>query len=137
MYKSLLLAFSLLFLGSCYSLSLAPADPASSTAVNNIQIEYGSDLDGKKVAVLDRYKMKDVMAQALRQSFTMGGDTMLTVTITQFRTGGYGPTRMHAVAELTDTSGAVIKTAESDSTSMMQGVRGVGQEVVNEIAAGI
>ena len=137
MYKSLLLACSLLFLGSCSSLTLAPANPVSATAVNTINIEYGSDLDAKKVAALDRYKMKEVFTTALRGSFAMGGDSTLTVTITQFRIGGYGPTRMHAVAELTDASGAVIKSTEADSTSVMQGLRAVGQDVVNQIAAGI
>ena len=137
MYKSLLLALSLLFLGSCYSLSLSPARPANTTAVNTINIEYGSGLDAKKTGVLDRYKMKDVMSGALRGSFSTGGDSTLQVTITQFRTGGYGPTRMHAVAKLKDASGAVIKSTEADSTSMMQGVRAVAQEVVIEIAAGI
>ena len=137
MYKSLLLAFSLFFLGSCYSLTLAPATPTNATAVNAIHVEYGSDLDAKKIAVLDRYKMKDVFVAALRGSFATGGDSTLHVTITQFRTGGYGPTRMHAEAKVMDASGAVIKSTEADSTSVMRGVASVAQEVVNKIGADI
>ena len=137
MHRTLILVLGLLFLSSCTTFTLAPALPASTTEVNAINVEYGSELDAKKTGVLDRYKMKDVFIAALRGSFATGGDTTLQVTITQFRTGGYGPTRMHAVANLMDASGAVVKSMEADSTSVMRGVAAVAQEVVNQIGAGL
>ena len=135
MYKSLLLAFSLFFLGSCGSLTLRPASPMNSTMVSSINVEYGSELDDRKIAVLDRYKMKDVFIAALQSSVDAGSDSTLRITITAFRTGGYGPTTMNATAEVLDASGAVSTSVEVNSVSVMRGVAGVAQEVVDKIAA--
>lgn len=137
MYRRMMIVLSLLFLGSCSAMTLDPANPPSSTAVGSVTVEYDVALDGKKTAVLERHNMAGIMTTALQASFAPGAGESLHVTITQFRTGGYGPTRMHAKAKLMDASGNVIQEKEADSTSLMGNVRGVAQECVNQIAAGI
>jgi hypothetical protein len=127
----------LLLLGSCSAMTLDPVTPPSSTAVGSVNVEYDAALDGKKASVLDRHNMKVIMTQALANSFQAGSGETLHVTITQFRTGGYGPTRMHAKAELRDASGATVKSTEADSTSAFGNLQGVAQQVVEQIVAGI
>jgi hypothetical protein len=137
MRRATIWILGLLLLGGCTSLTLNPVTPANSTAVGSITVEYDAALAGKKENVLNRLDMKNLMTQALRQSFQAGGDRSLRVTITQFRTGGYGPTRMHAKAEVLDAAGAVVMQTEADSTSAMGRLQAVAQEIVDQIVAGL
>jgi hypothetical protein len=137
MQRTITLILGLLLLGSCSSLTLSPVTPGSATAVSAVTVEYDAALDGKKASVLDRYDMKTLMTQALTASFQSGAGQSLRVRITQFRTGGYGPTRMHAVGEVVDGAGNVVKSTEADSTSAMGRLQNVVQQIVDQIVAGL
>lgn len=135
MRHALVLVLGLFLAAGCASLSLNPAAAPSSTSVGSVDVRYGVDIDAKKAKVMDRYQIPTLMEQALGASFAQGGSNMLDVEITQFRTGAYGPTRMHAVATVKDGSGGVVKQAEADSTSAMGRLQAVVQEIVNELVA--
>jgi len=142
-----LIALSLLLAVGCRSLVVAPALAASPTAIGLVSVEYSDELDDNKIAVLERNKVKEAMSQALIRSFGTGGEETLRVTITQFRTGGYGPSRMRAQARLISPSGIVLATLEADSQTLSAIRVGplrfskppsrITQDVVNQIAAGL
>jgi hypothetical protein len=129
-----------LALTGCGSFHLDPARPPSASVVAMVTVSYASQLEADKRRMLDRLAVPMLMQQALSQSFTPGPGVALQVMITQFRSGRWGPTRMHVVAQVVDVAGNVVGGAEADATSVMGSSRGaliqaVAQECINQLAA--
>ena len=80
------------------------------------------------------------MAAALRASYPAGQGPFVRVILTQFRSGRWGPTRMHAVVQVLDPAQNVLAQFDTDSTTIRGGDRGgriqaVAQDIVNQVAA--
>ncbi|NOY72324.1 MAG: hypothetical protein GXP14_08100 [Gammaproteobacteria bacterium] len=128
---------SLLFTGGCATtVSLSPASPKSSTSISAVSIEYDAALTGKKADLLNNYDIKGVMGRALQDSFQLSGNETLHVTITRFRTGQYGPTRMEVIAKILNESGSVVKETKAASLSSFgHKVQRVAQDIVSKIVS--
>lgn len=124
----------------CGSFHLDPARPPSASVVATVTVNYAPQLEADKRRMLDRLAVPMLMQQALSQSFTPGPGVAVHVMITQFRSGRWGPTRMHVVAQVVDARGNVVGAAEADATSVMGSSRGaliqaVAQDCIDQLAA--
>ena len=137
------LLLSIVFVVGCGgSFSVNPVTPAGATAVSEVAVTLDDEIKGDKRTVLNKLDATTHIKNALEQSFAGGEGPSLQVAITQFRTGGFGPSRMHMVGKLVDSTGAIVKEVESDSTSMRGGnkatrVRRVAQQCVDRLVAEI
>lgn len=134
----LALAVVLLAVG-CGRFRLYPAQPLRNTMVAGVTIAYDPSLPGDRQRMLDRLDVPGEMQRALTASFPPGPGPRLHVIITEFRSGRWGPTRMHAIGQLLDPMGQVVGQVQADSTGVMGASRGdlierVSQDIVNQIA---
>lgn len=133
-------ALAALVLSACGSFQLVPPSPARTLAFSRFDVVYAADLPADRQRMLDRLRVPEEMSLALRQAYPVGQGPHVRVTITQFRSGRWGPTRMHAVVLVLDDNEQVLAQLDVDSTSMSGASRGgliqnVSQDCINQIAA--
>lgn len=131
---------ALVLLSACAGFRLQPAAPTRPIVVAGFEIVYGNEIPGDRRQLLDRLGVPLEMQRALRASYPMGPGPVVRVIITQFRSGRWGPTRMHTVTQVLDATGRVLGQIETDSTSVVGGnrsglIRNVAQDTVNQVAA--
>ena len=136
--KHTTLLFALLLpLSACAGFQLQPAASRGSQTIAQVSIEISPELNEGKREALAKYEIPAHMQAAISGSFPAGEGPTLRVTITEFRTGSFGPTRMHARAEVIAASGEVLRTADADASAMMGGttmkLRKVAQSVVDQV----
>ncbi|MFW2390203.1 MAG: hypothetical protein ACN4G0_17845 [Polyangiales bacterium] len=120
---------------------LKPASPKSELGWSGVSVTTAEALEGDKKEKLDEYEVLPAMTNALEKSFQTAGGEALRVDITQFRVG-WGPTRMHAIAEVVSAEGAVLKKVEADSTTTRKHIKWkrtqrVAQDIVNKLVQGL
>lgn len=108
--------------------------------MSGFEVVYGNQIPGDRLRLLDRYQVPGHMAAALRASYPAGQGPFVRVILTQFRSGRWGPTRMHAVVQVLDPAQNVLAQFDTDSTTIRGGDRGgriqaVAQDIVNQVAA--
>ncbi|MFK7984944.1 MAG: hypothetical protein AB8I08_02860 [Sandaracinaceae bacterium] len=138
--RSVTLALAALVLSACGSLQIAPPTPARAIAIAGFEVVYANDLPSDRQRMLNRLGVPAKMSLALRQAYPAGPGPRVRVMITQFRSGRWGPTRMHAVVFVLGDNEQVLAQLDVDSTSMSGASRGgliqnVSQDCVNQIAA--
>ncbi|MGE0791301.1 MAG: hypothetical protein AB7S26_36845 [Sandaracinaceae bacterium] len=138
MKRATLVTAAALMLSACGSFHLNPVTPARPIPIANFEVGYSPEIPQDRVNLLERIHMRTEVAAALRASYPVGAGPNVRVTITQFISSRYGPTRMHMVAEVMTPNG-VEATVEADATAVMGASRGqliehVSQDCVNQIA---
>lgn len=131
---------ALVLLSACAGFRLQPVAPARPIVVAGFEIVYGNEIPGDRRRLLDRLGVPLEMQRALRASYPVGPGPVVRVTITQFRSGRWGPTRMHTVTQVLDATGRILGQIETDSSSTWGHSRGdrihrVAQDTVNQVAA--
>ncbi|GAB5547228.1 MAG: hypothetical protein RLO52_31660 [Sandaracinaceae bacterium] len=131
---------SMLTLSACASFHVRPPVPSRQIVVSGFEVVYGNQIPGDRLRLLDRYQVPGHMAAALRASYPAGQGPFVRVILTQFRSGRWGPTRMHAVVQVLDPAQNVLAQFDTDSTTIRGGDRGgriqaVAQDIVNQVAA--
>lgn len=121
---------------------LKPASPKSALGWSGVSVTTAEALEGDKRQKLDEYEVLPAMTGALEKSFQTAGGESLRVDITQFRISGWGPARMHAIAEVVSAEGAVLKKVEADSTTTRKHIKWkrtqrVAQDIVNKLVQGL
>ena len=101
---------------------------------------YGPQIPGDRQRLLTRLHVPVRMSAALRGAYPVGPGPVVRVVITQFRSGRWGPTRMHALVQVVGPGNALLNQFEVDATSVVGRSRGamiqaVAQECVNQVAA--
>jgi hypothetical protein len=117
---------------------LKPVSPKSERGWSGVSVATAEALEGAKNEKLDEYEVLPAMTGALEQSFQTSGGESLRVDITQFRISGWGPARMHAIAEVISAEGAVLEKVEADSTTTRKYIKWkktqrVAQHIVNQL----
>lgn len=129
-------------LSACSSaVGLHPVSPKSELGWSGVSVTTLEALEGDKEEMLDEFSVIPAMTGALEKSFQTAGGDSLRVVITQFRVG-WGPARMHAVAEVISAEGAVLKKVDADSTTVRKHIkwkrtRRVAQDIVNKLVQGL
>ena len=136
----IVVSVALVLLSACAGFRLQPVAPARPIVVAGFEIVYGNEIPGDRRRLLDRLGVPLEMQRALRASYPVGPGPVVRVTITQFRSGRWGPTRMHTVTQVLDATGRILGQIETDSTSVVGGnrnhlIRNVAQDTVNQVAA--
>ncbi|HJK93275.1 MAG TPA: hypothetical protein RMH85_26685 [Polyangiaceae bacterium LLY-WYZ-15_(1-7)] len=133
----LMLFAPLLLSVACAGFEVHPVQPSAEGSVAEVQVQLDPALGEDRREALVDYDAVRHMREALRGSLAAGEGPALRVTITEFRNGSFGPTRMRARADLVAPDGAVLRSVEADSTTMRGGTtkkaRRVAQDVVEQI----
>ncbi|MCA9605858.1 MAG: hypothetical protein KC619_09710 [Myxococcales bacterium] len=134
-----LLLVSSTLLAGCGGFHIRPPTPLRPVVIGSFEVVYGPQIPGDRQRLLDRAQAPARMAAALRQSYPAGPGPLVRMIITQFRSGRWGPTRMHAVVQVLGPGGAVLNQFEVDATSMNGASRGqliqsVAQACVDQVA---
>ena len=141
MKHATLRALPLLFLFACGGFHVAPASTAGAPAIGEVLVEASPALDDAKREALTDYAIPGQMRDAIAASFPPGAGPTLRVTITEFRMGSFGPTRMAAHAEIVGPDGTVLRSADAESSTMMGGttkkLRKVAQAVIDQVVTGV
>ncbi|MCB9592404.1 MAG: hypothetical protein H6719_06710 [Sandaracinaceae bacterium] len=137
--RTLITLAALLVLSACGGFRLDPPAPARPIVIAGFEVVYSPEIPGDRQRLLDRTGVRAEMQRVLRLSYPAGAGPMVRVIITQFRSGRWGPTRMHATAQVLDPQGNVLAQIEADSTTVNGASRGslirtVSQDCVNQIA---
>jgi len=136
----LVAAFALSAVSGCGGgFRLRPPVASRQVVIASFQVHYGPRIQGDRARVLDAYAVPLHMSNALRQSYPAGPGPAVQVTITQFRVGRYGPSRMHADVQVLGPNNAVLTQFGADSTTTRGGSRGqiteaLSQDITNQIA---
>ncbi len=135
------IALGVLLSACSAAVPLQPASPKSELGWSGVSVTTVEALEGDKKERLDRHQVIPAMTGALEKSFQTAGGESLRVAITQFRVG-WGPTRMHATAEVVSADGAVLKKVDADSTTIRKHIkwkriRVVAQDIVNKLVQGL
>ncbi len=134
-------ALPLFLLAACGSFHVAPAATSGTAPVGQVVVEPGPDLDDAKREVLVEHAIPGQMRDALAASFPRGEGPTLRVTITEFRAGSFGPTRMAAHADVVGADGAILASADASSSTMMgsttKKLRKVAQAVIDQVVSGV
>ncbi len=135
-----LLAIAIVSMSACRGFYIAPVTPMRATAISAVTVDYDPALPNDRMRMLDRFDVAGHMQRALAGSFPAGPGPRMHVVITEFRSGRWGPTRMHATAHLIDPSGAEVSQLQGDATAVMhradrpQLIQMVAQQCVEQIA---
>lgn len=115
------------------SIRVNPVSPPALISLASVTVELGPDVRGNKETILVNLKALAAMGMALRNSIPAGGDKRLVVTLTKFRVSKYGPSFMHAVADIVGPDGQAVYTAEAHSQSMAGGRNSKVQRLAQDI----
>lgn len=139
--KTLSLAVLTLCLSACGGFQLNPTTPSNAHPLSEVRVSLSPALDADKQEAIAAYAIPEHMRAALSASYPQGGELTMEVMISEFRTGAFGPTRMHADARLVDAGGQVVAQAEADSSTMRGGTRAkiqrVSQELIDQLVAAL
>ncbi len=127
------------FLAGCGGgVRIRPPNAVRPVVVAGFETVYSPEIPGDRQRILDRMQIPVRMSAALRQSYPAGPGPLVRVIITQFRSGRWGPTRMHAVVQVLGPGGQVLNQFDVDATSVAGSSRGsliqsVAQACVDQI----
>ena len=129
-----------LLLSACGGFRLRVPAPARPIAISGFEVVAGPQIPPDRQRVLQRLGAMPEMALALRSAYPAGQGPFVRVILTQYRSGRWGPTRMHAVVQVLGPAQNLLTEFHVDSTTTRGGRRGaktrrVAQDIVNQIAA--
>ena len=132
-------AIAAVLLTACARFTIRTPVAARPVAFSGFEVVYSPEIPGDRQRLLNRYAVPDEMAAALRRAYPPGQGPLVRVILTQFRSGRWGPTRMHAVVQVLGPGGAVLNQIDVDSTTVRGGSRAeliqrVAQDIVDQIA---
>jgi len=131
---TLLLAVAAPTVACSSAIRVNPIAPPAAMQVSAVVVQLAPEVKGKKENILRKVRAQEAVGLALRDSTMPGGDNQLVVTITNFRTGRWGPTVFGATAELVAPNNQVLGTyraiARSSRGSRRARIQRCAQKVV-------
>lgn len=137
--RSIVVVCAVFLASACGGFHIRTPAAARPVVISGFEVVYSPEIPGDRQQVLNRLRLPQEMSLALRQAYPAGQGPLVRVIITQFRSGRWGPTRMHAVAQVMGPGGQVLNQIDVDSTTTVGSsrpdmIQRVSQDITNQIA---